>query len=285
MFRYAAVSARREYNWAEMRNLIGDRACLVPSDLVALPTGEPTGPFDHPWAAGSNGLASGNHLPEAVCAGLYEVIERDATACWQLAHRNGAPWLVVDPATIDGPVIGDVLARLDRAGVDAQIVWCPTDVGVPAFLAYAIDRELGVGIYKGYGCHLDPEIAMIRAVTEAVQSRTIFVAGARDDLLRATYEAMKRSDVFTPAEFGRSARLVSLADLPNRATRSFDGDIAVMLALLDGAGFEHVLVRELDAAAFACSVARVVVPGLEPYRFQWVAAGERALRFDPGRYL
>ena len=32
---------------------------------------------------------------------------------------------------------------------------------------------------------------MIRAVTEAIQSRTIFVAGARDDLLRPTYEAMK----------------------------------------------------------------------------------------------
>jgi ribosomal protein S12 methylthiotransferase accessory factor len=285
MFRYAAVSPRKDYAWTHMHDLLADEERLVPSDLVALPTGDPTRPLDHPWAAGSNGLASGNHLPEAVCAGLYEVIERDATACWQLAHRNGADQLVVDPATIDGPVISGILEQLDRAGVDALIVWCPTDVGVPTCIAYVVDRELNVGIYKGYGCHLDPEIAMTRAVTEAVQSRTIFVAGARDDLLRATYEAMKRSDVFTPAEFGRNARRVSLADIPNRATRTFHGDIAVMLERLRAAGFPRVLVRELDASGFECSVARVLVPGLEPYQFQWVAAGERALRFDPGRYM
>lgn len=285
MFRYASVSHRHVYGWARMRDLMSDDECLVPSDLVSLPTGQPSIPFAHPWAAGSNGLASGNHLPEAVCAGLYEVIERDATSCWQLAHRRGAPRLLVDPATIDGPVITGLLRTLDQAGVEAQIVWCPTDIGVPTCLAYIVDRHTGVGVYKGYGCHLDPEIAMSRAVTEAVQSRTIFVAGARDDLLRATYEAMKRSDVLTPAQFGQGARLISVSEIPNRATTSFHGDIAVMLKLLAGAGFEHVLVRELEAAAFEASVARVVVPGLEPYQFQWVAAGERARRFDAEQFV
>jgi YcaO-like protein with predicted kinase domain len=285
LFRYASISHERRYAWARMHDLLTDDDYLVPSDLVGLPTGEPEAPFAHPWAAGSNGLASGNSLPEAICAGLYEVIERDATSCWQLAHRKGAPRLVVDPATIGGSVLLGVLETLDRAGVEAQIVWCPTDVGVPSCLAYLVDRRPGVGIYKGYGCHLDPEIAMIRAVTEAVQSRTIFVAGARDDLLRATYEAMKRSDVFTPAAFAQKARMMSVADIPNRGTRSFHGDIAVVLALLRDAGFEHVLARELDASEFEASVARVVVPGLEPYQFQWVAAGERALRFDPGRFV
>jgi YcaO-like protein with predicted kinase domain len=191
----------------------------------------------------------------------------------------------VDPATIDWPVLLSVLALLEDAGVEAHIVWCPTDVGVPTCLAYVIDRRPGVGIYKGYGCHLDPEIAMIRAVTEAVQSRTIFVAGARDDLLRPTYEALKRSDVFTPAEFAREATPVSAADLADDATPTFDGDIAVLLERLARAGFEHVLVRELDGAAFEVAVARVVVPGLEPYRFQWVAEGERALRFDPAAFV
>jgi ribosomal protein S12 methylthiotransferase accessory factor len=285
MFRYAVVSPRRVYGWTRMRNLLSDLECLVPSDLVSLPTGQPSVPFAHPWAAGSNGLASGNHLPEAICAALYEVIERDATSCWQLAHRKGAPRLLVDPGTINGWVITDVLGMLEAAGVEAQIVWCPTDIGVPTCLAHIIDRRSGVGVYKGYGCHLDPEVAMIRAVTEAVQSRTIFVAGARDDLLRATYEAMKRSDVLTPEEFGRGARLISVSDIPDRTTTSFDGDIVVMLELLQRAGFEHVLARELEASAFEVSVARVVVPGLEPYQFQWVAAGERARRFDPDRFV
>lgn len=285
MFRYSSVSPGRAYAWTRMRNLLNDSEYLVPRDLVSLPTGDPTVPFRYPWAAGSNGLASGNHLPEAICAGLYEVIERDATSCWQLAHRNGAPRLLVDPATIDGPVLSEVLDTLDRAGVEAQIVWCPTEVGVPTCLAFIVDRNPGVGVYKGYGCHLDPEIAMIRAVTEAVQSRTIFVAGARDDLMRATYEAMKRSDVLSPAEFRQNAQLISVSDIPDRATPTFHGDIAVMLELLERAGFEHVLARELEASAFEAAVARVIVPGLEPYQFQWVAAGERARRFDPDVFV
>jgi len=285
MFRYASVSPEHRYAWATMRNLVDGREHLVPADLVALPTGEPRAPLSHPWAAGSNGLASGNNAAEALCAALYEVIERDATSCWQHAHRRGGPVLVVDPATIEGSTLLGVLDLLESAGVEARIVWCPTDIGVPTCLAYVVDRRPGIGIYKGYGCHLDPEIAMIRAVTEAVQSRTIFVAGARDDLLRPTYEALKRSDVFTPAEFARGATPVSVAELPDDATATFDGDIAVLLERLACAGFEHVLARELDGSAFEVSVARVVVPGLEPYLFQWVAAGERALRFDPSAFV
>jgi ribosomal protein S12 methylthiotransferase accessory factor len=281
MFRYASISADRAYAWAWMQDLLTDRSFLVPSALVNLPASEGAVPFAHPWAASSNGLASGNNLPEAVCAALYEVIERDATACWQLAHGTGTPQLVVEPATIDGPAIRELLEALDRAGVDVRIVWCPTDVGVPSCLAYVLDRERGVGTYKGYGCHLDPEIAMIRAVTEAVQSRTIFVAGARDDVLRPTHEAVKRSDVLTAIEFRRGGQTVSVADIPNRATTSFHGDIAVMLELLQRAGFEHVLVRELDGSPFESSVARVVIPGLETYQFQWVAVSERARGFDP----
>ena len=285
MFRYASVSHERRYLWTRTQDLRSGDWFLVPSELVNLPATEGKVPFGHPWAASSNGLASGNHLPEAVCAALYEVIERDATWCWQNAHLKGTPRLVVDPATIHGPAIAGLLATLDDAGIDAQIVWCPTDVGVPSCLAYIIDRERGIGTYKGYGCHLDPESAMIRAVTEAVQSRTIFVAGARDDVLRATYDAVKRSDVLSAIEFKRKFQLISATDIPNRATSSFHGDIAVMVDLLAQAGFDCVLMRELNGAPFHSSVARVIIPGLETYQFQWVAAGDRARNFDAAQFI
>ena len=282
LFRHSSISPRRSYEWTRMQDLRTDQPCLVPASLVHLPVEREGVPFAYPWAPSSNGLASGNHFPEAVCAGLYEVVERDASWCWQMAVSRGVPPLVVDPATVDGPAIRQLLRTLDDAGVDAHIMWCPTDVGVPTCLGVLVDRRPGVGAYKGYGCHLDPEIAMIRAVTEAVQSRTVFVAGARDDILRPVYETNRRSgDVLSKLESPMGGRPVSASDIPNRATSSFHGDVAVMLALLERAGLEHVLVRELDASAFECSVVRVVVPGLETYQFPWVAAGERARSFDP----
>lgn len=285
MFRYASISPERRYGWTRMQDLRTDRPFLVPCDLVHLPSYETPVPFAHPWTPSSNGLASGNHLPEAVCAALYEVIERDGAWCWQNAMQKGARPLLVDRATIERPAIGELLETLDRAGVDATILWCPTEVGVPTCVSYIVDRKPGLGIYKGYGCHLDPEIAMIRAVTEAVQSRTIFISGARDDILRPSYEANKRSSTPSTVLFPQGINPVSVADIPDRATNSFHGDIAVMLELLAQAGFEHVLLRELDGSRFASSVARVVVPSLAPYQFQWVDAGERARRFDPQKLL
>jgi ribosomal protein S12 methylthiotransferase accessory factor len=282
MLRHASISANRRYAWTRMEDLSSGEPFLVPCSLVHLPFGDPAVPFAHPWAPSSNGLASGNHLPEAVCAALYEVIERDATGCWQHVFQNGAAPLVVDTESVEGPALAQVLDTLEHAGVDVRIIWCPTDVGVPSCLAYIRDRRPGIGVYKGYGCHLDPEIAMIRSVTEAVQSRTIFVAGARDDILRPIHEANKRA--VTSVDFPHGVQVVSAADIPNRATSTFHGDISVLLELLEQAGFEHVLVREFDASPFESSVARVVVPGLETYRFQWVAAGARARSFDPDEF-
>jgi ribosomal protein S12 methylthiotransferase accessory factor len=281
LLRYASIAHDRQYAWTRAWNLVDGGEYLVPRELIILPTGNLSGRHSVPWAPSSNGLASGNYLPEAICAALYEVIERDATSCWQKANQNGEPWLVIDPATIDGPTIVDVLETLEGAGVVVQIAWCPTDIGVPTCLAYTSDRRPGVGMFKGYGCHLDPEIAMVRAVTEAVQARTIIVAGARDDIMRPAHEAMRRGQVAWTAGLERNRRLISLSDIANRSTSTFHGDVAVMIERLQRAGFEHVLVRELEASTFESSVARVVVPGLEPYHFPWTAMGERALKFDP----
>lgn len=276
--RYGAIGPNTPYDWTRMWDLGTGAEHLVPHDLVRLPPMDTFDVFRFPWAASSNGLASGNNLEEAICAGLYEVIERDATSCWQVAIGQGASPLVVDQQSLDGPVITGILDQLDRAGVDVVIIWCPTDIGVPTAMAYLLDRRLGTGAYKGYGCHLDPEVALVRAVTEAVQGRTVFIAGARDDLLRVQYEAMKRSEVVAPRLIDHG-RTVMVADLPDRSTPTFHGDIAVLVDLLHRAGFGCILARELDAAAFEAAVVRVLVPGLEPYRFPWVATGGRARRF------
>ena len=278
--RHATVLEHREYAFSEMTNLQDGEQLLAPQLLVALPPEQPT-MMAAPWAASSNGLASGNHLPEALCAGLYEVVERDAVSSWEVAMRKGAAPLRVDLATLEGEVILGIVEQVRRADSDVAILWNPNDIGIPACTAYVWSNQSGMGVYKGYGCHLDPEIAMIRAVTEAVQARTIFVAGARDDLLRGSFNALRRSDVAGPEPLLASAKSVSVNDIPNRSTGSFHGDVHVILGELKRCGFDKVLARELDASAFEVSVCRVIVPGLEPYRFPWIAITERAANFTP----
>ena len=72
--------AEAPIDWVQGYDLLRDEPCWVPAEIVhtdyTLP--RPDGYF----LAGSNGLASGNHLTEAINAALYELVERDAVALW-----------------------------------------------------------------------------------------------------------------------------------------------------------------------------------------------------------
>jgi ribosomal protein S12 methylthiotransferase accessory factor YcaO len=90
--------------------------------------------------------------------------------------------------------------------------------------------------------------------------------------------------VLGPEQISANSVVVSVDDLPDRATGSFHGDVAVILDGLTRAGFETVLARELEMGrSFEVAVVRVVVPGLEPYRFPWFGVTDRARSFIPPR--
>jgi len=270
-----------ELDWTRASDLFSGDEVLVPAHLVNLdPDVVPL--LSGPWGGSSNGLASGNHVPEALCAALYECIERDAISCWRVAHQKGVTRLVIDLATITGEVIGELIEQVHRADAEVALFWCPTEIGIPTVWACLWSKSEGRGVFTGYGCHLNPEIAMVRAVTEAAQARTVYVAGARDDLLRGNFEAMRRSDVASPDSVLANSRLISIHDIPDSATGTFHGDVAVLLGGLAAAGFDRVYARELELGRdFEVAVVRVVTPGLEPYRFPWIAVTERARSFVP----
>jgi YcaO-like protein with predicted kinase domain len=121
-----------------------------------------------------------------------------------------------------------------------------------------------LGVYWGFGCHLDPDVALARAVTEAAQTRVTYVAGSRDDFFpfdyaRATDEELTRA-VWADLH-ARGGRRVSLRRAPRLATPSFEGDLDVLLARLDAAGAREVLVCDLTRAEHGVPVVKVIVPG------------------------
>jgi ribosomal protein S12 methylthiotransferase accessory factor len=280
VFRDSVWSPDTIYKWTSGWNMVSNREVLLPQILIGLANRD-VGLRRYWWAASSNGLASGNHFPEALCAALYEVIERDATACWQVAIEQGLSPAYLDTRTIDQPVIRGLIDQLFEAGVAPEILWCPNDFGVPVFMSFVRDLEVPeLGVYKGYGCHLNPEIAMIRAVTEAVQARTLIIAGSRDDLFRATFRVLRASAANTGSHF-QGAPTIEAPNIADYSTPTFHGDVAVLVDRLVSRGFDRILVRALPADHLEVSVVRVFVPGLEGYRFPWIAAGSRARTFDP----
>jgi YcaO-like protein with predicted kinase domain len=93
------------------------------------------------FAASSNGLASGNHLLEAISHALCEVVERDATTLWSLMSEEEHDQLRVDLSTVDDPGCREVLDRYERAGVAVGVWESTTDVGIPCFECAIVDRE------------------------------------------------------------------------------------------------------------------------------------------------
>ena len=224
----------------------------VPNQVARLPFAQ--------FIAGSNGLASGNTLLEAIAAGLYEVIERDGIAVWDQAsrHQVSPPPVDLDGADIS-PVIGDLVDRCRSAGLEPHVMDITTDLGVPTYSAVLLE-SLGGGFNQpagGFGAHLDPEVAMIRALTEAAQSRVVIIAGSRDDVFRADRNR-------------RGPRLLvpGGAPAPTRAslaTHTFEGDLRVLFGLLEARGLDRVIVTDLRREPFNLDVVKVWVPGLEEY--------------------
>ncbi len=119
--------------WIAGQDLIGGGTRRVPFELVSADFTWPGLPGGRRFQATTNGLASGNHLLEAVLHGLYKVVERDAMALWQVAPILAQEATVLDPDSVTGP-IADACWNISRrrrsrcaSGMSAS------DVGLPAF--------------------------------------------------------------------------------------------------------------------------------------------------------
>jgi ribosomal protein S12 methylthiotransferase accessory factor len=231
----------------------------------------------------SNGLASGNDLLEAICSGLCELIERDAVACWGRRQRVARrPPVRVDPAVLEWEAAHGLLARFAAAGLETIVLDVTADVAVPTFGAYLFDRHARhAGYFRGFGTHLDPQVALARALTEAAQSRAIVVAGSRDDVFWADLVRTRRRDDAVAYE-----RLRDLAPTPgagchaDASTATFAGDLDVLLQRLAAAGLHRVGVLDLSREGEGLAVVRAVVPGLEGYETTgYYAPGHRARAF------
>jgi YcaO-like protein with predicted kinase domain len=253
--------------WIEGHDLLSEAPTWVPFASVMTNFVKPwsvTGPF----RASTNGLASGNHILEAIAHGLCEVIERDACSVWEAAGGYAFDQPQIDLGTVTSTSAISVINRLRAAELDIAVWDTTSDTGIPTFACRIFDspdraRWTLKGVFGGQGCHLDPEVALLRAITEAIQSRLTSIAGSRDDMfdydtranpdnLRAAVRAA--TDSPATASFPRQGSLV---------TDTFDDDVEALVAALRGIGIENVVVVDLTRPEIGIPVVHVIVPGLE----------------------
>lgn len=252
--------------WVEGQDLIGGGRIWVPYETVHMNATLPEAPGSGCFAASTNGLASGNHFWEATSHALCEVIERDAVTLWRRQHPSAQERMRLDLATVRDAACRGILDRLEESALNVAVWDVTTDVGVAAFQCLVAEAKGGIShIGQGAGCHPAAEIALLRALTEAVQVRTTYIVGSREDIRHSDYHAT------TLEQRNRSARTLMrpvepMRDFTSIATHQFADfgeEVAWLVERLKGAGIRQAVTVDLTRPEFDLPVVRVVVPGLE----------------------
>ncbi len=253
------LTRRAVLDWIPATNLATGAASWVPRQLCELDFTVREQWSPPLFRATSNGLAGGNSLAEAVLHGLCEVIERDGVA------RAGAAWAdpdrCIDPATVDAAEARRLLGRLARAGFSARVVDLHGPAGLPCFEAYLADREHAA--YKGYGCHPSRATALVRALTEAAQSRASHVAGSRDDLYRETYRAAAHLPPLRRGSFMDTPARADFGRCPNLPVKRWNDVLTQVVRRVTAQTGMAPLAVDLSRPEFDLPVVFVVAPGLD----------------------
>jgi YcaO-like protein with predicted kinase domain len=93
------------------------------------------------FAVSSTGLASGNHVLEAVSHAFCEIVERDATARFAARSDEDREARRLNLRTVDDPDCCAVLERYRRARVDVA-VWDVTFASVPSVESASFEEDV-----------------------------------------------------------------------------------------------------------------------------------------------
>ncbi|MBQ4860693.1 YcaO-like family protein [Pseudoalteromonas sp. MMG013] len=230
-------------NWQLVWSLTSDEAVYVPSVLCFANT-----PFhdDIYGKWNSNGCAAGNNLEEAILQALFELIERDATAIWWYNR-------LIKPNFDLSRLNPDYLAPLDQTLREHHDYWVldlTIDTGVAVMAAIGKHKTTQGWIF-GFGCHLKPEMAAQRALTELCQLIPIRDQnGAPFD-----FDAISDDDFLNPhdATAHGAYTLTQSGDLKD--------DIIAITEQLELLGLE-TLVLDYTRQPLPIHTAKVFVPGL-----------------------
>ncbi|MGN0175341.1 MAG: YcaO-related McrA-glycine thioamidation protein [Methanobrevibacter sp.] len=265
--------------WNLATDIISNKDYYVPSNAVFHP-------YTHDndiqsfFKSNTNGLASGNILEEAILHGMFEVIERDAWSIFELTHKN---YSQINLDTIESELINNTIEKFESNGIKIKLMDFTADIQVPTIAASADDtvtKDAGL-LTLGMGTHLDPEIAVLRALTEVAQSRATQINGAREDTVRADfareagYERMKRINKYY---FRQEEEQVDFRDIENKSTTSINEDIEIVKDELIANDIKHILYTDLTRHELDISVVRVIIPEIELYAIDPNRAGYRFLR-------
>lgn len=271
-------------DWVKARDLIQGRDVFLPVDLAITPPRQ--GVLRD---VDTNGVASGNLHLEAVNHAICEVVERDALSQILFAASFGDAYDQPSEVPIELRTLprhaSEWVSRLERADLDVDVLDVTTDVGVATFQVLLMDEHYPrpdggfrpAGFF-GMGTHPDREIAVSRALSEAIQARVGMIHGARDSY-NEDRPAARAAAIGVMRGRTRYRRRRPFNETTSFQSADLLAEHEFLLNRLAGAGVRRCVVVDLTRPAWGIPVVRVRVDRLSPYCVNKRRPGARCLRY------
>jgi YcaO-like protein with predicted kinase domain len=247
------VTDRTPLDWVAGRGLLTGSPKLAPAATLRLDMTARRSWRNLYFARSSNGTATGNTFAEATLHGMFEVIERGCIA-EHIAGGQGRQH--VNPESAKNPTTARIVEAVASAGCRFETIKLENSYGMPCFAAQIWSADVPVRC-GGFGCHIDPEIAFGRAVSEAAQSRLATVSGARDDIDEYLYRPVP--------DFAFDSRSATAAITDGISVPRFDDieDVVDFCAgrVCDATGSEPFVI-DLTHPGIGIPVSTVIAPGV-----------------------
>lgn len=244
---------------------------------------------------GSNGVAAGTCYLDATIHGLYELIERRFIA--QTQTKKGFSISRITSSVGEGfgesPVLARFVASLKaRFRVALDMIGVEGLPSIPVFSAI-IESPAGVRA-QGYGCCLDFDIAVERALSEALQTLATRASGSREDQAgpQTRRENWQWAYGYSPVEWisGKEKRPAAAMDhdyaakaITENVARAESGaknfktlreEFDILRQWIADAGYGPIAISNLTRREIGIPTVKVLVPGLAPLAMHLVAGNK-----------
>lgn len=257
----------RAIDWSPVWSVTHERTRWLPTQCLyyGYPIEE-----GHVFAyADSNGAAAGTSLEDAALQGFCELVERDSVALWwyNRVRRRG-----IDLDSFAEPYIDRLRETYRGFGREVWALDLTTDLGIPAVGAFSRRTDAAQeDILIAFGAHLDPRVALLRALTEMNQFLPAVLTSAD-----GTPAAQFPDEAF--AAWCRTATLAHHSYLapdpetaprtarswPSQSTDDIGADLVHCQRLVEARHLE-MLVLDQTRPDVGLPVVKVIVPGLRHF--------------------
>jgi ribosomal protein S12 methylthiotransferase accessory factor len=256
-----------EIHWIEGENLATTGRVKLPAEFVHYPP--PTKRYRSPI---TTGLGLGNSSVEALLAGLYEVIERDALML---------SWFsTFEPLglAIDEEAFQTLAARAESKELDVTPLLVTQDVDVPV-VAVAVHGDEWPQFALGSDADLDVTSAATSALAEALQN-WMELRGMGQEGATEAMGAIGRYASFPDSvrAFVETETVIPSDSAGPQKVGDGTAELQTVLDRVDDAGLDAYAARTTtrDVASLGFEAVRVLVPEAQPLCFGSMYFGERA---------